>query len=256
MERNQKAQKYSISYDEVITNLYQFNRCSNDKFLESIENYVVDLLSSSSSSAQGTHNNSVDSERYFERRSENNFLDLTPKQDAVSDSKSNEVLSALRMKDEHINKLNTATASNSKVASLASAARAAAATTATSTAATSSIADVVATTTSHVQPQNAQVLSPLHTPLASNNTNNNKDLAEADQICTDELTAPILMENEANESLCSDNSIGAVGGLISSSSCQLPDLAKVTTNPSRIPSLEEDEQSAAAELVPTSIDLI
>lgn len=236
--------------------MYQFDRCSNDKFLENIENYVSDLIGSSASSTHSNNNNSIDSEPHFERRPEWSYLDLTPKQESFH-SKSNEV-SALRMKDE------PNTVSPSQMSSVNGICGTTLVNTST---VTSTLADVVAVV-GHVIPQ-PQNTSPnvIHVAISHMPTaNNNQDLAEADQICTSDESQGISMppmatitavsvgsntiennhvfENEigSNDNLCSDN-IGAVGGNIS---CQLPDLAKVSTNTSRITSLEEPDASSGA----------
>lgn len=238
LQKAQNSLHQLVTHDEILGYLYNCDRRSHDNFLDKLENYVSSLFVSAS--AQTTQNNSIDhdepqlthqSQLPYDRRTDSNYLDLAPKQIVapfVSTPKSNEVLSALR-KDE-----TAFQHGHSPVIPPA-------------------LADIVAVIVpqQHVQPQPEPQLLP--NPIHILPMNNNQDLAEADQVCSNEEANALanaenqlyLMEEDFINNPIGSNaadSIGAVGGIATS---QLPDLANVTQAPSRIISFEEESVSLA-----------
>lgn len=224
-----------ITYEDILNSLYSFDRRSHDKFLEALENYVSSLFISSLNSTITSHNASLIDNHVrqpispapFERRTDCSFLDLTPRPIAVvphiATTKSNELLSALRKKDDSGGAMHHG-------------------------------ADIVAVIVPQPQVQK-RLDTPQSIPVHILPLNNNQDLAEADQICSNDDDSAVggVLENDnvyfteddfiktADGIGCAD-SMGAVGGLVAS---QLPDLANVTQTPSRITSFEDESVTLA-----------
>lgn len=101
-----------ISHDELLRNLIQIDRRNRECFMEGLETYLSTLIACSSSSggtssttpvASVVQPNEIEDELYQQqslprRRQDNSFLDLTTS--AASVCKSNELLSAMRKKEE------------------------------------------------------------------------------------------------------------------------------------------------------------
>lgn len=219
--------------DEILTNLHRFDRQNHEQFIEKLKHYLSFLFVRSLSTIPSESNNDNHNDiEQFDRTRDAGFcsiLDLTPKQKPFVESaiKSNDASLLHRKNDEQ--------RIDGRMVS--------------------TLADVVAVV-GHVLPQpkvQSSASGSQSTPTHIISGNDNQDLAEADQICNSEdvisesINSLSHIESNAgnltngiyssSENDFSNENIGAVGGIASS---QLPDLAKVSTNSSRILSFEED----------------
>lgn len=255
-----------VSHDEILTQLFSYDRRSHDKFLEKLENYVSSLFVASS-----TQNSSIDDDQLQTQLNQQHpplpIPSLATSSSSAERLNLNAAISVLRkareadqfdvvfdgsrFKTQSTAKIPIANGDDLIIGSMHSDKKS---------------MPLGGKNTPDAGQRHVGIIefgsndggSTSPPPVHILPMNNNQDLAEADQICSndDENTVNgavgadnnvYLMEedfiNNASVSLSAEN-IGAVGGLGVVGS-QLPDLANVTQAPSRIISFEEESVSLA-----------
>ena len=104
-----------IAHDELLRTFTTYDKCSNEKFLESLEIHLDSLLGATGDSRNIEDSNqpaeAETEEATFDRRIECNFLDSTAKPQSIP-CKSNKVLSVLRKRDKVVLSSSSAGPSN------------------------------------------------------------------------------------------------------------------------------------------------
>lgn len=252
-----------VSHDDILTNLFSYDRRSHDKFLEKLENYVNSLFVASSTVT--TQNNSIDDDQKqqsplsipslsassVERMNLNEAVSVLRKireNDQLNvkfDSSSFKPQSTVKMSTANVDELTITTTHSDKISTPIGA---------KNMPDGHRLAGMIEMGTGDGGYERQSSPSNTPQPVHILPMNNNQDLAEADQICSNNDDHTVngaigsdnniyLMEedfiNNASGHLSAEN-IGAVGGLVGS---QLPDLANVTQAPSRIISFEDESVS-------------